>query len=77
MEVKPLTPTAPMFACEMCPPSAVETAVIESPGFERALSAAIFDTVPDIDWMFTKLQLNTLFADSMPVDSIVSKSSHP
>ena len=57
--------------------SAVETAVIESPGFDRAFNAAMFDTVPDIDWMFTKLQLNTLFADSMPMDSMVSKSSHP
>ncbi len=33
----------------MCPPSAVETAVILSPGFANAFKAAIFETVPDVD----------------------------
>ena len=44
-----------MRACEMCPPSAVETAVIESPGFARAFNAPMFETVPDVDCMFAKL----------------------
>ena len=61
----------------MWPPSAVETAVIESPGFDSAFNAAMLETVPEIDWMLTKLQLNTLLADSIPSDSMVSKSSHP
>ena len=45
----PLTPTAPILAWEICPPSAVETAVMVSPGFERAFSAAMLDTVPEVD----------------------------
>ena len=66
-----------MRACEICPPSAVETAVIVSPGFASAFSPAMFDTVPDVDWIFAKLQSNTRFAAAIPISSMVSKSSHP
>ena len=73
----PLTPTAPILAWEICPPSAVETAVMVSPGFERAFNAAMLDTVPEVDWILAKLQLNTRLADLIPISSIVSKSSQP
>ena len=50
---------------------------MRSPGFTMALSAAMLATVPEIGWMLAKLALNTFFAKSMPMVSMVSKSSHP
>ena len=41
-------PTAPILAWDICPPSAVDTAVILSPGFANAFKAAIFVLVIEI-----------------------------
>ena len=73
----PRNPTAPIRAWEMCPPSAVETAVMVSPGFARALRPAMLETVPEVDWMLAKLQPKTRCAEAMPISSMVSKSSQP
>ena len=61
----------------MWPPSAVETAVMRSPGLTIALSAAMFATVPEIGWMLAKFALKTFLAKSIPMVSMVSKSSQP
>ena len=66
-----------MRACEMCPPSAVDTALILSPGWVSALSAAMLDTVPEVLWMLANSQLKICFANWIPSDSMSSKSSQP
>ena len=72
-----LRPVAPIFACEIWPPSESATVVIFSLVFVRAMSTAMFETFPEVDLTSANRHPKTSFARSSQMDAILSTKMFP